>query len=243
MDERLNGNEQKPGVIVKVEEATINTATIRIRMLTIDRRKVTLSLFRQLKQKEVIDPDSGELMGKPWGTVNYFWSDCDGNYDPEDVNRRGRHLHVIWSDDDELYRDCCYPRGHSAAYGRDAARRFRHLAALLAWSVVYGGPDLLTMMPDGEQQYAIRRRHEQRCWFLSREFDYQTYNKLYLFRTYEWYPYKPAFSDKREFDPEAQRKADGKAVESLKVRCGELEQTYTANYRMLEAMGQLYIAG
>jgi hypothetical protein len=78
---------------IKVEQATISTATITIRTLTIDRRQVTLAVFRQLEEQEPVD-SSAKLLGIPWGRVNYH---------PDGCKRKG-HVHVVWQTGDELRR-------------------------------------------------------------------------------------------------------------------------------------------
>lgn len=87
---------------VHVEQAQIRTARVEIRALTIDKRQVTLALFRQLPEREVIDFDTGTLRGPVWGHVNYCPRDCDA---VREFGRHAPHLHIIWQDGNELVRD------------------------------------------------------------------------------------------------------------------------------------------
>jgi hypothetical protein len=76
------------------ETATITTAAIQIRTLTIGRKQVTLAVFRQLREEPLIAED-GTLNGVPWGTVNYHPDKC-GDGHP--------HWHVVWQRGHELLR-------------------------------------------------------------------------------------------------------------------------------------------
>lgn len=95
------------GSVVKIraKEAVVKTATIAVRSLTLNSKQVTLSVFRQLIKEDLIDAETEQLRGVPWGTVNYFWGDCKDN-----------HLHIVWQKGEELRRACVYnqrPREHS----------------------------------------------------------------------------------------------------------------------------------
>ena len=94
---------------ISVEKAEINTATIEVQTLMVDSRKLTLSVFRQIKEENIIAIENRNfipglflreyLLGTPWGTVNYFWGDQEENHD----------LHILWQKDNELRR-CLYPK-------------------------------------------------------------------------------------------------------------------------------------
>lgn len=76
------------------QDATITTAAVEVKALTISGRQVTQSVFRQLLEEPLIAED-GTLNGQPWGMVNYHPDRC-GDRDP--------HWHVVWQKDDELRR-------------------------------------------------------------------------------------------------------------------------------------------
>jgi hypothetical protein len=82
---------------ITTDHATIRTATVSVKVLTLDKKQMTLSVFRQLPLRHVIDPLTMELRGTPWGHVNYFWDDSPN--DP-DYHR----LHIIWERSGRLYR-------------------------------------------------------------------------------------------------------------------------------------------
>jgi hypothetical protein len=81
---------------ITAQEAIIKTTTVEIRTLTLNGKQMTLSVFRQLREEPVIDEDTLELRGQPWGTVNYH---------PDADCKAGRpHLHVVWQKGAELRR-------------------------------------------------------------------------------------------------------------------------------------------
>jgi hypothetical protein len=90
--------------IIEVREATIKTATVEIKTLRIGAKQMTLSVFRQLPEKHIIDREDRDffLRGEPWGLVNYFKEGC--SYRIHGKTRE--HLHVVWCEDGRLYRAC-----------------------------------------------------------------------------------------------------------------------------------------
>jgi hypothetical protein len=79
------------------EHAVIHTATVEVKTLTISGKQVTLAVFRQLPEREIIDPQTGNLCGIPWGLVNYHFKDCE-------AWMKDDHLHVVWQSGGVLYR-------------------------------------------------------------------------------------------------------------------------------------------
>lgn len=78
-------------------EAVVKTAAVEVRLLTLNGKQVTLSVFRQFQDEDLIDKETSQLLGTPWGKVNYFWGGCEPN-----------HLHVVWQKEDELRRACVF---------------------------------------------------------------------------------------------------------------------------------------
>lgn len=76
-----------------VHNATINTAAVEVKTLTISGKQVTLAVFRQLREEQLIARD-GTLNGQPWGYVNYHPDKCD----------EPGHRHYVWQRGDELLR-------------------------------------------------------------------------------------------------------------------------------------------
>lgn len=48
--------------------ATLKTASVEIKALTIEGKQVTMAVFRQLSRANLINRDTGEMMGQPCST-------------------------------------------------------------------------------------------------------------------------------------------------------------------------------
>lgn len=75
--------------------ATITTASVEVKTLTIGGKQVTLAVFRQLKEEDVLHPLNATIDGNLWGTVNYH---------PDKCANADEHLHVVWQKGSELRR-------------------------------------------------------------------------------------------------------------------------------------------
>lgn len=69
---------------------------VQIKVITIDKKKMSMSFVRQIGFREIIDYDSLALKGEILGYINYYWSD--------NSNRQGNSWHLIWHDGDLLHR-------------------------------------------------------------------------------------------------------------------------------------------
>lgn len=83
---------------LKVTEASVHTAQVEVKTLTISGKQVTLAVFRQLLEEPLISGE-GHLKGAPWGVVNYH-PDKACKHKPS----WEKHLHVVWQLGDELRR-------------------------------------------------------------------------------------------------------------------------------------------
>lgn len=83
------------GRVITAHEATVKTATVEVKSLTISGKQVTLAVFRQLQEDRLIDGVTALLHGVGWGKVNYHPDGCKDD---------GEHLHVVWQKGDELRR-------------------------------------------------------------------------------------------------------------------------------------------
>ncbi len=81
--------------MILVEDASLNTVAIEVKVLRIGKRQMTQAVFRQLPHADVIDED-GNLRGTPWGYVNYHTPQTCPDW---------HHLHVIWESGGRLWRD------------------------------------------------------------------------------------------------------------------------------------------
>lgn len=75
--------------------ATIATAAVEVKTLTISGKQVTLAVFRQLQDRDLINRKTLDFTGIPWGTVNYH---------PDRCGDEDTHLHVIWQYESNLFR-------------------------------------------------------------------------------------------------------------------------------------------
>lgn len=120
------------GRTITAHEATIKTASVDVKALTISGRQVTLSVFRQLINSPLIDEQTGKFNGNPWGTVNYFWGDCS----PSD------HYHVVWQEGNEIRRTCARKRFSDTAKYRKLDHSLDQLKlALVSALVLSAAPD------------------------------------------------------------------------------------------------------
>lgn len=80
--------------VLDVHTAELVTAAVEVKTLTIRGKQVTLAVFRQLEEKQLL-LDDGSLAGIPWGRVNYHPDKC--------ADARA-HMHLVWQEDSELRR-------------------------------------------------------------------------------------------------------------------------------------------
>ncbi len=99
-----------------VQNAEIKTATVEVKTLAISGKQVTLAVFRQLREEELVTND-GTLNGVPWGIVNYHPSQ-------EKCVWNGWHLHVVWQRGTELRRSTVYGFDPHTEYWSDTGSDF-----------------------------------------------------------------------------------------------------------------------
>jgi hypothetical protein len=88
---------------ITTHEATVKTATVEIKTLSVSGKQVTQALFRQLKEEALIDAETQTFRGLPWGTVNYCPSRACAEI--------REHVHVVWQVGIELRRGTVARRG------------------------------------------------------------------------------------------------------------------------------------
>lgn len=130
------------------ETATITTAAIQIRTLTIGRKQVTLAVFRQLREKPLIAED-GTLNGVPWGIVNYHPDKCGDDYSD--------HWHIVWQHGSELRRSYIAEAADFDHVTRSGNRPPAHwhtsqavnqyLTAVVYMGITAGGDSILGVKP------------------------------------------------------------------------------------------------
>lgn len=62
-------------VALDAGQATISTCTVTIKALKVNNRQLTQAVFRQLPERELVDEEKIDLLGIPWGWVNYRTQD------------------------------------------------------------------------------------------------------------------------------------------------------------------------
>ena len=104
--------------IIHSDIATVDTFSIDVKVVRVGKRQMTLSVFKQLPLKPLLDKKTHKLNGMPWGQVNYWWKGSDvppSKYWENDsfwerpyVVNKGysppRKLHVVWQHETVLYR-------------------------------------------------------------------------------------------------------------------------------------------
>lgn len=123
---------------ISVEDATIKTATVEVKTLTLNGKQVTLAVFRQLKESpllRVVDERSDECKftgrhkiefnGQPWGIVNYCPDKkCSRKYCHYD----NEHLHIVWQAGNELRRTTVFRNAESMGWaGRFIYPQWHHV--------------------------------------------------------------------------------------------------------------------
>lgn len=111
------------GLIIDVQQASLNTATVQIKTLTINGKQVTMAVFRQLLQEELFNED-GTLKGQVWGHVNYFPKPCEPD-----------HLHVVWQKGAELRRACIFENPCRSVLATHEQRMREAASDLLAFAL------------------------------------------------------------------------------------------------------------
>ena len=84
--------------VLTTKEATVQTVQVEIKALKVGKKQVTMGLFRQLPYQDLLDVETLQLRGVPWGHVNYWWENDGCVWD------QGPRLHVVWQLGDELRR-------------------------------------------------------------------------------------------------------------------------------------------
>lgn len=83
--------------VIAADQAKVSTVSVDIQVVRVGNKQMTLAVFKQLVRKPLIDWNTVQLRGIPWGWVNYH-KDCIS----------ADHLHVIWQDGNRLLRNDVY---------------------------------------------------------------------------------------------------------------------------------------
>lgn len=131
---------------IDVNHVEIHTASVELKMITVNQRQMTLSVFRQIPAKKLIDGETFKLNGVPWGWVNYFWPDIKV---PHDASQK---IQVVWQKDQTLFRSVITPTPRREQYEqwgrfvpiviREASNRYDSVVTqcLQDWAKKHGNP-------------------------------------------------------------------------------------------------------
>lgn len=101
-----------------VQDAQLNTVNVEVKAITLNGKQMTLSVFRQLEDKELNED------AVVWGRVNYH-----PDKKCSDTNRE--HVHVIWQDKGTLFRHTLY---HPGEFNFDL--NFKHMEIADAFALL-----------------------------------------------------------------------------------------------------------
>jgi hypothetical protein len=94
------------GMQLHRNQATVHTASLDVKIMRLDKKQVTLSVFRQIPEESILalnafldERDDIEryeplLAGVPWGIVRYTW----------DKSPPWADYYLVWQRDEQLYR-------------------------------------------------------------------------------------------------------------------------------------------
>jgi hypothetical protein len=96
----------RPSKLLDIHDVQLKTLKVEVAALTVSGKQMTLSTFRQLPERDIwrYDPLTGSpfaLRGIPWGRVLYFWGD---------QGRANGQFHLVWQDEELLYRMYVMPK-------------------------------------------------------------------------------------------------------------------------------------
>lgn len=129
------------------QNATITTAAVEVKTLTISGKQVTLAVFRQLREEALI-ADDGALNGVPWGHVNYHPDRCGDQAD---------HWHIVWQKGDQLRRSLVVQEPQWPALRVQEAHHLLN-ARLLAWALNPEAPANACPIPERAIRYGLSPR-------------------------------------------------------------------------------------
>jgi hypothetical protein len=94
--------------IPEVSDLKINTLSVELKMVNVNKKQMTLSVFRQIPEKSFLKDDL-TYRGIPWGWVNYFWNppERDTKVDSLFLDPLDK-IHLLWQKENKLYRHPLY---------------------------------------------------------------------------------------------------------------------------------------
>jgi hypothetical protein len=100
--------------ILTAENAQITTATIAVKTITVEKRQITLSIFRQVIEEDIVDREVLRLRGVGWGHCRYL---IEATPD--------KAIHLVWQKGGELRR--CVVKRYADRWTADFRRELNKL--------------------------------------------------------------------------------------------------------------------
>jgi len=86
--------------VINVDQVKLSKVSVDIQVIRVGSKQMTLAVFEQLVRESLIDWETLQLRGIPWGWVNRHNKECGTT----------NHLHIIWQAGNHLLRDDVYQR-------------------------------------------------------------------------------------------------------------------------------------
>lgn len=119
---------------IEATHAIISTASVELRTITINNKQMTLAVFRQLPEEQLLSPKTGELRGVAWGPVNYCPDrSCEGD----------THIHVVWQQGSVLKRSTIQKTGYDQPSYQERAGIVRDLLSCAILKSIVTGASVL----------------------------------------------------------------------------------------------------
>lgn len=106
----------------EVFKTLVRAETVSIKILCVGKKKMSAALYRQFPVKDLIDPETNELNGIPWGIVQYQWLNCCEFGRSVRWEQDIKHSHILWEKNGQLF--ICPTCGVSAKILEDLDQLF-----------------------------------------------------------------------------------------------------------------------
>jgi hypothetical protein len=235
-----------------VRHAEIKTAAVEIKSLTITGKQVTLAVFRQLLEEQLIDEDTGNLFGVPWGTVNYCPNKDCGNKS---------HWHTVWQKGTELRRSTNYKVPKHGPHDRAFCKDSGNAAYAAEVRENFRGTDLagvcynlnIERNEDSRKPYGEKRLPAELQFQPYQELDHRIFSLLtvneFFRRRDGGYALQQESERKHQIDQLIREVTGGESMEQLLAEFDadiaievEARKTYLRSLNSLADLPQLFIA-
>lgn len=236
---------------ITAQEATIKTASIEVKVLTLNGKQMTLAVFKQLREEPVIAAETAEIRGTLWGTVNYH---------PDCKTLPADHLHVVWQQEHQLRRSCVIERPWGSEHEPEGHWN-RHMALESAGECYLLARTLEGWKPAQEHRFEKGAGfHILRLWIDNYVIKVHFGSEQRTHMETLWWPHGRTDEHLTQIKQSLQREVQAyckshhldegltghgiweKAVLPCYAALQAFEATYRRAYQQLEALDQLFIA-